>query len=220
MLAAAIVVAAGSGERFGGLKQFLLIDGERLVDRVVRTASQHCGQVIVVLPEGTEWDGPEVAAVATGGARHADSVRRGVEAMMQLAATSGSTPDVVVLASSSHPLASAGLYGRVIGAIAEGADAAAPMGLLADAVKERDGERVLRTVAKAQLVTAQAPCAFSVDVLRTVLASGDSAPEELELVERSGGVVVLVEGEATNIHITTELELAMARRLVGLVEAE
>ena len=64
---AAIVVAAGQGERFGAPKQFLTVGDERLVDRAVMVAGAACDEVVVVLPEGRAWDGAPVAAAVAGG---------------------------------------------------------------------------------------------------------------------------------------------------------
>ena len=54
-----IVVAAGRGSRFGAPKQFLALNGVRLVDRAVTTASAACDHVVVVLPPGgSRWGTP------------------------------------------------------------------------------------------------------------------------------------------------------------------
>ncbi len=221
---AAVILAAGRGRRFGRFKQFEEIDGETLVDRVVATASAVCDLVIVVLPVDHEidddgalrWDGRPVHAVVHGGETHGQSARIGLALV----------PDhveVVVLASASHPLASADLYRRTVEAVAAGATAAAPAGPICDAIKEHDHGTVIGSVDKTSLVTAQAPCAFA----RRALVDAYSAfggpdqpplpPEELEMIERQGGRVVLVEGDPVNIHVTTATELEMARHLADLV---
>ena len=46
----AIVLAAGSGTRFGGPKQFADLAGKPLVEHTVRSASTACDGVVVVLP--------------------------------------------------------------------------------------------------------------------------------------------------------------------------
>ncbi|HSH59358.1 MAG TPA: NTP transferase domain-containing protein, partial [Acidimicrobiales bacterium] len=63
----AVILAAGTGMRFGGVKQFTFLDGRRLVDVVVDTAASVCDAVVVVLPAGVEWDGAPVAAATEGG---------------------------------------------------------------------------------------------------------------------------------------------------------
>lgn len=211
---AAIVFAAGRGERFGGRKQFADLNGERLVDRVVRRASAVADPVVLVLPDGVTWDGPPVATVASGGASHGASVANGLAALHRL----DRPIDIVVLASPSHPLAGPGLFASVVQAVFDGADAAAPAARLPDALKRREGDLVVGSVDKSDLVSVQAPGAFRYATLQRALAEGGEAPEELELIERIGGVVRLVEGEITNLHITTPEDLAMARLVDQLVD--
>jgi len=225
---AAIVLAAGQARRFGRLKQFETIDGRSLVDRVEATASSVCDLVILVLPADhaidetasakrrPTWRGSPVHAVTRGGASHGESARIGLERVP-------SHIDVVVMAAASHPLAGPDLYRRTIKAVANGADAAAPSGAICDAVKEHADGTIVRSVDKTSLVTAQAPCAFNrAAIMNAYGAFGGPGqpplpPEELEMIERMGGRVELVEGEPTNIHITTPTELEMARRLADLV---
>jgi 2-C-methyl-D-erythritol 4-phosphate cytidylyltransferase len=221
---AAVVLAAGRGERYGQPKQFELIDGATLVDRAVATAQAVCDVVILVLPIDDEttppsdrpfWGNGPVHSVVRGGRSRSESARVGLRQVPP-------SVETVVLASASHPLAGPGLFRRTIAAVAAGADAAAPMALPADAVKRRSGNRIVRSVPKTDLVTVQSPCAFSRSLLdrayRELGAGGKPLPpEELEMIEQLGGTMVLVEGEPTNIHVTTPAELEMARRLCELV---
>ncbi len=223
---AAIVLAAGQARRFGRFKQFETIGDQTLVDRVVATASSVCDLVVLVLPPDDPlglsdvgeptWNWHPVHIVVRGGDSHGESARIGVEQV----------PDhieVVVLAAASHPLAGPDLYRRTIKAVADGAVAAAPAGAICDAVKEHDTGVVVRSVDKSRLVTVQAPCAFNRAVIAGAYRAFGGAgqpplpPEELEMIEQLGGRVELVEGEPTNIHVTTPTELEMARRLADLV---
>src|SRR5262245_49893386 len=94
-----IVVAAGSGSRFGTPKQFATLRGSRLVDIAVDAAARACDEVVVVLPPGTDWDGAPVAAAVPGGAQRSHSVRSGLDAV---------SPDaeIVVVHDAARPLAS------------------------------------------------------------------------------------------------------------------
>lgn len=219
-----MVLAAGEGRRFGRPKQFETIAGQTLVGRVVATAASVCDLVILVLPtdhelDGTDpspWTGERVHAVVRGGRSHGESAHIGLERVPDHI-------DVVVMASASHPLAGPDLYRRTIKAVTNGADAAAPLGVICDAVKEHHDGTVTRSIDKTRLVTAQAPCAFSrlaiVEAYRAFGGAGQPPlpPEELEMIERLGGRIEMVEGEPTNIHVTTPTDLEMARRLADLV---
>lgn len=223
---AAVVLAAGRGRRFGRLKQFETIDGRSLVERVVATASSVCDVIVLVLPSdhpldgadptGPTWSGTPVDVVVHGGQSHGESARIGLDRVPEHI-------DVVVLASASHPLAGPDLYRRTIKAVAGGAAAAAPMGAICDAVKQHDGAAtVVGSIDKSRLVTAQAPCAFdraAIDAAYRAFGGPGQPPlppEELEMIEHLGGRIELVEGEPTNLHVTTPTELEMARRLADL----
>lgn len=204
----AIVLAAGTGMRFGGVKQFTSLDGRRLVDVVVDTAVSVCDEVVVVLPAGVEWDGCPVAAVAEGGPTREASVRCGLAAVPP-------TVGLIVIHDAAHPLASPQLFEAVIAAVRTGAgiDGAVPGLPLAETLKRVDGGRSVANVPRGDLVMVQTPHAFRAEVLRTAHRRGGDATDDSVLVEAAGGTVVVVPGDPGNIHVTTPDELEMARRL-------
>jgi 2-C-methyl-D-erythritol 4-phosphate cytidylyltransferase len=192
-----IVLAAGSGWRFGRPKQFSKLNRLRLVDHVV-----------IVLPPGTGWGDPTVTVV-DGGITRLDSVRAGLSAVPE---------DVVVVVSdAAHPLASATLYERVIAAVRRGAAAAVPVIPVTEALKRLEDDRVMATVPRTQTVMAQMPQAFWAPVLRAAHAGRPEAAEDSELVERIGATVVTVPGDMANLHVTTPAELDLAIRLLGAI---
>jgi 2-C-methyl-D-erythritol 4-phosphate cytidylyltransferase len=204
----AIVVAAGSGTRFGTAKQFATLRGSRLVDIAVDAAHQSCDEVVVVLPADVEWDGAPVAASVRGGAERSDSVRAG------LAAVAPDT-EIVVVHDAARPLASSQVFDAVIGAVRDGADGAVPGVPVSDTIKRVDGDRVVETVDRASLVAVQTPQAFRADVLRRAHASGSDATDDAALVESVGGTVVVVPGEPANLKVTNERDLAIAESLLS-----
>jgi 2-C-methyl-D-erythritol 4-phosphate cytidylyltransferase len=201
-----IVVAAGRGSRFGAPKQFVALNGMRLVDRAVTTASGACDHVVVVLPPGEPWAGPPVTVTAVGGETRSDSVRSGL-------ASVASDADVVVVHDAARPLATARLFAAVVDAVRAGADAAVPGISLSDTVKRVDGDRVVETVERDDLVAVQTPQAFRAAALRAAHARGGDATDDAALVEQSGGVVVVVAGDRRNIKITGADDLALAAAL-------
>ncbi len=202
----AIILAAGTGMRFGGVKQFTSLDGRRLVDVVVDTAASVCDEVVVVLPSGVSWDGSPVAAVTAGGPTREASVRCGLAAVP-------STVGIVVVHDAAHPLASSALFEAVIAGVSAGADGAVPGLPLAETLKRIHGGRSVANVARHDLVMVQTPHAFRAEVLRTAHAQGGEATDDSVLVEAVGGTVAVVPGDPRNIHVTTVEELEMARRL-------
>ncbi len=203
-----IVVAAGSGNRFGAQKQFVGLHGVRLVDRAVATAATVCDHVVVVLPEGEAWTGPPVVAAVAGGATRSDSVRAGL-------AAADLDADIVVVHDAARPLASAALFAAVVEAVRAGADAAVPGVALADTVKRVAGDRVAATIPRDDLVAVQTPQAFRAAALRRAHAGGLDATDDAALVEQAGGVVVVVPGEPRNIKVTGPEDLAVAAALAA-----
>ena len=110
-----IVVAAGSGLRFGAAKQFEVIGGRRIVDWAVEEAGRHSVGVVVVLPVG-QATGP---GQVEGGATRSESVRRGLAAVPTDAT-------IVCVHDAARPFASPVIFQRVISAVVDGADAAVP----------------------------------------------------------------------------------------------
>src|SRR5437660_10130581 len=126
-----IVVAAGGGMRFGGAKQFASLAGASVLDRSVATARRcSTGVVVTLAAEGEATWSPTVDTVVAvrGGATRSASVRAGLAAIP-------SDADVIVVHDAARPLASPLLYGAVIGAVRDGADAAVPTLPVTDTVK-------------------------------------------------------------------------------------
>ena len=214
-----VVLAGGGGNRFGGLKQFALLGGTTLLDRVIQVAGPVVDGVVVVLPGG---DGPGVfldvrVITAVGGRTRAESVRSGLAAVPP-------GVDLVVITDAAHPLASVDLYRRVIAAVRAGADGALPGLPLTEAVKrlepasaEPRDPTAGATIPAAGHVSAQMPMAFRASVLRSAHTRVGDAVEDSAMVTAAGGRVVVVPGEPTNLHVTTPAELAMAEALLPLL---
>lgn len=203
-----ILLAAGTGARFGSPKQLELLAGRRLVDLAVDVARQECGDVVLVLPAGVRWEGAPVTAVVAGGATRSASVRNGLSAV----------PDgtiVIVVHDAAHPLATAALYRAVIGAVGGGAAAASPFVPLAESLVRREGDEAVAVVAKDDLVLSQTPHAFRAEVLRSLLAREVEATDEVSLLISHGTPVALVAGDPANIHVTTRADMALAARILG-----
>jgi 2-C-methyl-D-erythritol 4-phosphate cytidylyltransferase len=203
----AIVVAAGLGERFGGMKQFAKLGGATVVDHSVATARAACRGVVVVLPDDAAWEGVPVDAVVVGGETRADSVRAGLAAVPRDA-------DVVVVHDAARPLAGAHLFRAVIDAVRAGADGAVPGVPVVDTLKRVDDVRVTATVDRMGLVAVQTPQAFRADVLRAAHAGGAQATDDAALVEEAGGDVVVVPGDARNLKVTGPADLMIAAALL------
>lgn len=205
---AVVVVAAGAGTRFGGPKQLESLGDERVVDRSVRVAGADGRQVVVVVPPEREDLVADFASrgqvAVTGGATRSASVRAGLAAV-------GAGAEIVVVHDAARPLATEVLFGAVVDAVVAGADGAIPVIPVTDTIRHVDGHAVDRATLRA----VQTPQAFRAEMLRAAHAAGGEATDDASLVESVGGVVVLVDGEAANMKITTADDLVVVRTMAS-----
>jgi 2-C-methyl-D-erythritol 4-phosphate cytidylyltransferase len=192
----AVVVAAGSGQRFGRPKQHEIVGGRRVVDWSVTAARSACdGVVVVVAPdEAANLEGAD--RVVHGGQTRADSVRAGLDAVPDDA-------DIVVVHDAARPAATGALFEAVIAAVRDGADGAVPGLPVTDTIKVvAEDSTVCETPDRGVLVAVQTPQAFRASALRDAHRAGGVATDDASLVEARGGRVVVVDGEPTNIKLT------------------
>ncbi len=212
----AVVVAAGDGARFGGRKQFAEVAGRPVISMAVKAARSIASGVVLVVPSSRMESGVEsncdADKVVPGGPTRAASVRAGLDAV---------PPDVtfVVVHDAARPLASARLFEAVVRAVHEGADAAIPGLRVSDTLKRVDGDVVVSTVSRENLVAVQTPQAFRADLLRRAHVGEPDATDDAALVESLGVTVRVVPGEITNIKLTEPGDLAVIEALAaGLVQ--
>lgn len=210
-----LVLAAGSGSRYGGPKQFERLGGRRIIDRSVAAAGAVSDGVVLVVPLSAPGLIPDEAGASPrvdvrvqGGASRSDSVRAGL-------AVVPADADVVVVHDAARPLASRAIFERVINAVNDGADAAVPAVPVVDTVKRVQGRDVVETLDRSELVAVQTPQAFAADVLRRAHADGGDATDDAGLVESMGGSVVVVEGGPENLKITCPQDLLIAETFLS-----
>ncbi len=220
MRIAAILVAAGSGQRFGTdrPKQYFNCAGkpvarwaaERLVPHVAFL--QPVGDVNALTETLAGLDHLPVVA---GGATRQDSVRAGLEALAPL------QPDIVLIHDAARPFLPADTIPALLDALTrcEGAIPAIPV---ADTLKRGADGMITATVSRDGLHRAQTPQAFrfaTILDLHRQHAGDAGATDDAALFERAGLPVALVPGHDDNIKITyAEDAVRMARILAPTLE--
>jgi len=223
----AVIAAGGRGVRFGSglLKQLQKVGGRTILERSVRAFATHpaIDEVIVAVPREFVDDPPidfdlpgaKPVRLVAGGARRQDSVANGVR---QASATS----DLIVIHDAARPFVSPELISRTIeAASAHGAALAATASR--DTVKRvgrsnGSAHHVVETLPREAIYLAQTPQAFRRDVLDRALRAAAATAEftdEASLVERLGERVQIVEGDASNIKITTPEDLVLAEAIAA-----
>ena len=213
----AIVVGAGSGERFGRLKQLDSLCGKSVLLHSLAAAADSCDAVAAVVPDSlveqieldrAEFSGKEIFATA-GGSTRAESVRCGLR---ELSKQVSGWPEgsIAVVHDAARPLASQEIFQRVIAAVKDGADAAVPATEVTDTIRHTQVGPMDRSLLRA----VQTPQAFKAEMLEAAHAQSPEATDDATLVEAIGGKVVLVEGSPDNIKITRPRDLAVAEVLL------
>jgi 2-C-methyl-D-erythritol 4-phosphate cytidylyltransferase/2-C-methyl-D-erythritol 2,4-cyclodiphosphate synthase len=222
---AVIIVAAGQGQRAGGglPKQFRPLAGTPMLRRSVEAfaALSEIGVLVVVASGERRTDcerllaGIPRLAYATGGATRQDSVRNG------LAALESAAPDFILVHDAARPLVSQALIRRVIAALETGAAAAVPLVPIADTLK-REERGAWMTVSREGLYRAQTPQGFRFASLLSAHRAwtGADATDDMAVAERAGIQVARVDGEETNLKITTEEDFVHAAKLLGGAASE
>lgn len=205
----------------GGVrKQYMELAGEPLLLHALRPILAHPGVewVVVALPEDDVARPPPWLErldarlrIVAGGTDRSDSVASGLAAVPAAA-------DVVLVHDAARPLVTSAIVRRTVAAAAGGVGAIAAVPI-ADTVKEVDADRrVVGTLDRRRLYRAQTPQAFPrallVEAHRGAAADGVIATDDAALVERYGGTVVVVEGDATNLKVTSPMDLVMAEALL------
>lgn len=194
-----VVVAAGSGRRFGGPKQYEPLAGRRVIDWSIAAARTVADGVVVVVPPESLTDEPAADAVVSGGATRSASVRAGLAAVPDDAA-------VVLVHDAARPMASHALFRSVVDAVLAGVDVAIPVTAMTDSVCDHAGLPVDRD----EFRTVQTPQGFRADALRRVHAAAPEATDDASLVIGAGGRLRMVQGERWNLKITEPDDLAVA----------
>ncbi len=204
----AVVVAGGSGTRFGRPKQLAMLSGRRVIDRSIDALRPHCAGVVVV---GSSEVGSaaelQVAHVAAPGATRSDSVRSGLSKLP------GSATHVLIH-DAARPLVPKTVVASVVAALADGAKAVVPVTPVTDTLRQVDGG----TVDRSAFVAVQTPQGFELTTLAEAHAGGADATDDAAIIEQNGVAVVHVDGSTSNLKITFPHDLAVAEALLAAAE--
>jgi 2-C-methyl-D-erythritol 4-phosphate cytidylyltransferase len=220
MRVAALVLAAGRGERFGAAepKAFLPLGGRPLVVHAIEAlaACAAIERIVPVLPaaeidrlNSCKWSAIAARKIVTpvaGGAERQDSMRAGMSALP-------AEVELVAIHDAARPLVRPADVARVVAAAARSGAAllAVPV---RDTLKRVRNGRVVETPPRDGLWAAQTPQVFRAALLREALAKAEAdgfqGTDDAQLIERLGCTVEIVEGDPGNLKITWPADLAWA----------
>lgn len=213
MKAAAIIPAAGSGQRMGGVrKAFMQIAGKPLLQHSIDAFRSHPAiQTVIValaasdLGDPPEWLNRHDVLLVQGGAERADSVRAGMAALpVEI--------DVVVVHDAARPLINADLIDRVLAEVQPARSATLAIQVTDTLHAVDDALCIAATPDRQRFWRAQTPQAFPRAILEAAFSRQHvaRATDEAGLVAAAGGIVKIVPGEAWNIKVTTYADVAFA----------
>lgn len=222
-MATALVVAAGTGERLGAdiPKALVELGGRPMLAWTMRAlaSASSIDRVVVAAPVGYEARTEAIVleaaplleqTIVAGGASRSESVSNAL-------ALAGDAA-IIAVHDAARPLVRPDLFDRCVAQIGEdGCVAVVTATPVTDTIKQAgDDLQIVATLDRSRLWAAQTPQVFEAESLRSALAAArdlSSATDEAQLVERSGGVVRIVEASSENIKITTPTDLRLAELL-------
>lgn len=228
----AVIVAGGSGVRFGGpvRKQYLELAGQPILVRSVARVIEGADPKLTVIA-APEADLEQVRSmipaafsgrvkVVAGGSERQHSVRNGIGALP------ASDSDLILVHDAVRPLVSVAAIRAVVEKARE--SGAATVGIkMRETVKKvgpASDDIIMETIDRSPLWTVQTPQVFRAEWIRRAheRAATRETPgtDDCQLLEWMGRTVRLVPGNVENIKITTPEDLAVAEALVkgGLVK--
>ncbi|CAK0777861.1 2-C-methyl-D-erythritol 4-phosphate cytidylyltransferase / 2-C-methyl-D-erythritol 2,4-cyclodiphosphate synthase [uncultured Gammaproteobacteria bacterium] len=225
----ALIVAAGSGERFGSEKpkQYLELVGKPVLRRTVEAFLGHPeveGVLVVINPAHRDLYEAAVVGLGlpepvAGGATRQDSGRNGLERLAE--SWSGGPPDLVLIHDAARPLVDPGTISRVIASLAtvSAAIAAVPVN---DTLKRGVDGVCADTVDRTGLWRAQTPQGFRFDPILAAhrQLAGAGLTDDAAVAEQAGHAVALVPGSPDNFKVTMPADLERASRLLAATAFE
>ena len=217
---AAVVVAAGRGERLGMPEKVVLpLVGLPMLAWSLRALEQAetIGLVVVVAGSQTldavgqiirNERYTKVHAIVVGGERRQDSVGAGLAALPE-------GVEIVVVHDGARPLAEPALFDRCATAAAESGAAIAAVPV-SDTLKRVSAGTIEGTVDRDGLWAAQTPQAFRLESLRQAMGSrsAETVTDEARLYEVAGLPVAVVPSSLANLKVTHAEDIAVAEALL------
>lgn len=218
-----VIVAGGSGSRMQSAlpKQFLMLGGQPIVARTINTFSEALpgAEIVVVLPEAhiPLWENLrarfDVAPhrIVAGGKERFHSVLNGINAL-------SSEVEYIAVHDGVRALVTKRLVIRAMLATEEH-DAVIPVVDVVDSYRRVEGNDSY-IVPRSELRIVQTPQIFKAQLLRDAynVAFSPAFTDDASVVEAFGERISLVEGERTNIKITTPEDITLAESFLNLLQ--
>lgn len=217
---AALIVAAGRGERAGGEtpKQYRRLLGRPVLrwsmDALARAGVDQI--VVAIAPEHADLfraasEGLAGVRTVSGGATRTASVRAGLAAI--------DAADVILIHDAARPGLTPAIVHALAHAVEAGAAGAAPAMPVADSLRRADAlGAVIGEIDRDGVMRVQTPQAFQAGALRAAYAALPEdavVSDDLAVVRGHGGACVLIPGDPRLMKITYPEDWALMEKLLG-----
>jgi len=212
----AIIVAGGSGRRFGQKKQFTSLAGEPVLKKTIEAFDiPEIQKIIIVVPDSDITRTKEYInmnndrfLITAGGTTRQESVFNGLKASPECSIT--------LIHDGVRPFVTFRLIKRVVDGLSD-ADGCIPVIPVTDTIKLTLNGLVKRTISRENLYAVQTPQAFRYDrILEAHIQASsraDISTDDSMLIEEAGGIVRTVEGDRFNIKITLPEDMIPAEAI-------
>ncbi len=202
----AVIVAAGSGSRFGSDKMLFNLNGQTVIRRSVCAflESGFFSEIVIVVGDNHDKIKQQLSDLSVrliqGGATRFESVKNGVMAI---------NTDIVAVHDGARPFITRKVIVETLSAMSR-ARIAAPALPVVETVKITDGEYVSSTPNRELLMTVQTPQTFyRNDYLLAASECVDFLPtDDCSVMEHAGHRVLLTKGDIANKKITNRQDVS------------
>ncbi|WYP26676.1 2-C-methyl-D-erythritol 4-phosphate cytidylyltransferase [Alkalihalobacillus sp. FSL W8-0930] len=223
MMYSIVIPAAGQGKRMkaGKNKQFIEVNQTPLIAYTLQVfeEDEQCKQIILVANEYEieamqdivrAYNIQKVTRIAVGGMERQQSVYEGLKQL--------SGPDEIVMVhDGARPFIRESIIHELVKATSK--DGGAVVGVrMKDTVKRVSQNAIVETIDRSELWAVQTPQAFWRDSLldghKRAEEEGFVATDDASIMEWVGSKIVMVEGDYSNLKITTPEDLLMAEAIL------
>ena len=220
----AIILAAGSGTRFGEKKQFKNLNGNPIWTYSLKTfvQSKYVGEVILVIPQEflskiqssqtiKKFSNQIDIKIVKGGKSRQNSVMNGLSVVKK-------KYNLVCIHDAARPFVRSSYIKKTIEACTE-FDSSIVAVAATDTVKKVENEIIKKTMDRNYIWMAQTPQTFQKEKLLKAfkLFSQVNITDESMIMELAGFSTKIIEGEPNNLKITKALDWELAKLIEGKI---
>lgn len=207
MTITAIITAGGTSSRYGSTNKLLeKIHGKEVIKYTVEAFEKsNVDEIIICANKSIIADLEKMFShkIIEGGSTRQESVYNGLKSV---------TCDYVLIHDGARPMITPQIINKTIETVKD-KKAVTVMTKTIDTIKEIENGKIIRTIDRTKLYNTQTPQAFEYNLIKSAheKLAGENFTDDSGMVESLGFEVYMVEGDYTNIKITTKSDIELAK---------